>query len=81
MKSRDAVIRLKRFEVEEKRRKVAEIEAMIGETMPAGYRFGVDPDAVARAVLSHSTWAVLGSWVTRPVSVFTPTTTPSCEAI
>ena len=35
------------------------IEAMIGETMPAGYRFDVDPDSVARAVLSHSTWAVL----------------------
>jgi hypothetical protein len=35
------------------------IEAMIGETMPAGYQFGADPDAVARAVLSHSTWAVL----------------------
>ena len=35
------------------------IEAMIGETMPAGYRFDVDPDEVARAVLSHSTWAVL----------------------
>ena len=31
MKSRDALIRLKRFEVEEKRRKVADIEAMIGE--------------------------------------------------
>jgi len=31
MKSRDAVIRLKRFEVEEKRRKVADIESMIGE--------------------------------------------------
>ena len=31
MKSRDAVIRLKRFDVEEKRRKVAEIEAMIGD--------------------------------------------------
>jgi flagellar FliJ protein len=31
MKSRDAVIRLKRFEVEEKRRKVAEIETMIGD--------------------------------------------------
>jgi flagellar FliJ protein len=31
MKSRDAVIRLKRFEVEEKQRKVAEIEAMIAE--------------------------------------------------
>ena len=31
MKSRDAVSRLKRFEVDEKRRKVAEIEAMIGD--------------------------------------------------
>jgi flagellar FliJ protein len=31
MKSRDAVIRLKRFEVDEKRRKVEEIESMIGE--------------------------------------------------
>jgi flagellar export protein FliJ len=31
MKSRDALIRLKRFDVEEKRRKVAEIEAMIGD--------------------------------------------------
>ena len=27
--------------------------------MPAGYRFDVDPDAVARAVLGKSTWAVL----------------------
>jgi flagellar FliJ protein len=31
MKSRDALIRLKRFEVEEKRRKVVEIETMIGD--------------------------------------------------
>ena len=31
MKSRDAVSRLKRFEVEEKQRKVAEIETMIGD--------------------------------------------------
>jgi len=31
MKSRDALIRLKRFDIEEKRRKVAEIEAMIGD--------------------------------------------------
>jgi flagellar protein FliJ len=31
MKSRDAIIRLKRFDVEEKRRKVADIEAMIGD--------------------------------------------------
>jgi flagellar FliJ protein len=31
MKSRDALIRLKRFEVEEKRRKVADIEATIAD--------------------------------------------------
>ena len=31
MKSRDALIRLKRFEVEEKRRTVSDIEAMIAE--------------------------------------------------
>ena len=31
MKSRDVLIRLKRFEVEEKRRKVVEIETMIGD--------------------------------------------------
>ena len=31
----------------------------MGETMPAGYRFDVDPDAVARAVLAKGTWAVL----------------------
>jgi flagellar export protein FliJ len=31
MKSRDALIRLKRFEIEERRRKVVEIETMIGD--------------------------------------------------
>ena len=31
MKSRDSLIRLKRFQVEEKRRRVAQIEAMIAE--------------------------------------------------
>ena len=31
MKSRDALIRLKRFDVDEKRRKVADIESMIAE--------------------------------------------------
>jgi flagellar export protein FliJ len=31
MKSRDALIRLRRFEVDEKRRKVADIEAMIND--------------------------------------------------
>ena len=35
------------------------INEMMGATMPAGYRFDVDPDMVARAVLSKRTWAVL----------------------
>ena len=35
------------------------IEMMMAETMPAGYRFDVDPDTVARAVLAKRTWAVL----------------------
>ena len=35
------------------------IEAMMSAAMPAGYRFDIDPDMVARAVLSKSTWAVL----------------------
>jgi hypothetical protein len=35
------------------------IEAMMSAAMPAGYRFDVDADMVARAVLSKSTWAVL----------------------
>jgi hypothetical protein len=32
---------------------------MIGEVLPPGFRFDVDPDAVAAAVLGKSTWAVL----------------------
>jgi len=35
------------------------INEMMGATLPPGYRFDVDPDAVARAVLGKSTWAVL----------------------
>src|SRR5262245_57542567 len=35
------------------------INDMMSATMPAGYRFDVDPDMVARAVLSKRTWAVL----------------------
>jgi len=35
------------------------INEMMGEVMPSGYRFDVDPDAVARVVLSKRTWAVL----------------------
>ncbi|MEX3979920.1 hypothetical protein AB4Y45_13205 [Paraburkholderia sp. EG287A] len=34
------------------------IESMIGETLPPGYRFDVDPDAIAAVVLGKSTWAV-----------------------
>src|SRR6202047_5510863 len=32
---------------------------MVGDVLPDGYRFDVDPDAVAHAVLGKSTWAVL----------------------
>src|ERR1700744_695942 len=35
------------------------IDAMIAEMLPAGYRFDVDPNAVAGVVLGKSTWAVL----------------------
>jgi hypothetical protein len=35
------------------------IEMMMAATMPAGYRFDVDADAVAGSVLSKSTWSVL----------------------
>jgi hypothetical protein len=35
------------------------IERMMQDVMPAGYRFDVNPDEVARAVLSKSTWSVL----------------------
>jgi hypothetical protein len=35
------------------------IEGMMAQVMPAGYRFDIDPDAVAGAVLGRSTWAVL----------------------
>ncbi|MGE5768605.1 MAG: hypothetical protein ACM35H_15555 [Bacteroidota bacterium] len=35
------------------------IEALAAQQMPAGYQAAGDPDAVAEAVLSKSTWAVL----------------------
>jgi hypothetical protein len=35
------------------------INRMMGAVLPAGYRFDVEPDEVARAVLGKSTWAVL----------------------
>jgi hypothetical protein len=47
------------------------IERQAGEAMPAGYRFLLDPNEVARAVLSKSTWAVLG--LTLHIELFTLT--------
>jgi hypothetical protein len=45
------------------------INGMVGETLPAGYSFDVDPNAVAGAVLSKSTWAVLA--LTLDIELFT----------
>jgi hypothetical protein len=45
------------------------IDAMVGEVLPDGYRFDVDPDAVARVVLGKSTWAVLA--LTLDIELFT----------
>ena len=45
------------------------IDAMIGEVLPKGYRFDIDPNNVARAVLGKSTWAVLG--LTLDIELFT----------
>lgn len=36
------------------------IESMMASGMPEGYRFDIDPNAVATFVLGKSTWAVLG---------------------
>jgi hypothetical protein len=36
------------------------VERMVGAGMPSGYAFRPDPNDVARAVLSKSTWAVMG---------------------
>jgi hypothetical protein len=45
------------------------IERLAGEAMPAGYRFIPEPDGVAKAVLSKSTWAVLA--LTLHIELFT----------
>jgi hypothetical protein len=45
------------------------VERMIGNGMPEGYRFLPDPDQVASAVLSKSTWAVLA--LTCHIELFT----------
>ena len=45
------------------------INTMVGDVLPDGYHFDVDPDAVARAVLGKSTWAVLA--LTLDIELFT----------
>jgi hypothetical protein len=45
------------------------IEAMIGEVLPPGYRFDIDPNGVAHAVLGKSTWAVMA--LTLDIELFT----------
>jgi len=45
------------------------VDELIGEALPEGYRFDVDPDEVAGAVLGKSTWAVLA--LTLDIELFT----------
>jgi hypothetical protein len=45
------------------------VDAMIGDILPSGYRFDVDQNAVAHAVLGKSTWAVLA--LTLDIELFT----------
>lgn len=45
------------------------IENMTGQVMPEGYEFAINPNEVAQAVLSKSTWAVLG--LTCHIELFT----------
>ena len=47
------------------------IDAMIGDVLPDGYRFEVDANNVAYAVLGKSTWAVLA--LTLDIELFTQT--------
>src|SRR5262252_2676688 len=45
------------------------IDTMIGDVLPNGYRFDIDPNGVAHAVLGKSTWAVLA--LTLDIELFT----------
>lgn len=45
------------------------LEGLAAEAMPVGYTFVPDPNAVARTVLAHSTWAVLA--LTLDIEIFT----------
>jgi hypothetical protein len=45
------------------------VDAMVSDVLPGGYRFDVDHNAVAHAVLGKSTWAVLA--LTLDIELFT----------
>ena len=45
------------------------VDVMVGDVLPGGYRFDVDHNAVAHAVLGKSTWAVLA--LTLDIELFT----------
>jgi hypothetical protein len=45
------------------------LEGLAAGSMPAGYAFVPQPDALARALLAHSTWAVLA--LTLDIEIFT----------
>jgi DNA-binding Lrp family transcriptional regulator len=45
------------------------VDKMVDDVLPEGYRFDVDPNAVAHAVLGKSTWAVLA--LTLDIELFT----------
>ena len=57
----EAVEALVRFSDEELKHQelFRRVETMVSEVLPEGYRFDVDSNDVARAVLAKSTWAVL----------------------
>ncbi len=67
----EAVEALVRFSAEELKHQALfrRIDAMVGEILPDGYRFDVDPDAVARIVLAKGNWAVLA--LTLHIELFT----------
>jgi hypothetical protein len=45
------------------------VDTMVGDVLPDGYRFDIDPNGVAHAVLGKSTWAVLA--LTLDIELFT----------
>jgi hypothetical protein len=67
----DALEALIRFSDEELKHQelFRRVEELAAQDMPAGYRFVPTPNEVARAVLSKSTWAVLG--LTCHIELFT----------